>query len=603
MTMRSISKVSLLVIVVLVLAVCVPLVASAVPASGAISPDNAAAAISSLADTKWVLSSLEGSLPLPDSPVTLQFNPDGTATGSDGCNRFTTTYTQKGAALTFKQPGASTMMMCPEPVIKQATAFRAALAATTNFLANENILVLLAGDEILATFVADSQSLAGTDWEVVNFNNGRQAVVGLLPDTEIYASFGDSEVAGNAGCNQYFAGYSVDGNAIEIGTPGRTFRFCPEPPDVMDQEFEYLAALESAATYSIEGDMLWMRTAADEIAVIMKREAIIDLPAPEPTPQAPKGRVVGAQVLNIRSGPGTVFPVIGAARAGDEGEIVGRSADGRWWVVSAPRLPGGMGWVSADFVLATNAENVPVIASPPVPTPRPPTPTPVPTARPTAAPLPPPTASPDISFWADRTNINQGECATLNWSVNNVQAVWVYPLGEHYSRFPRTGQGNERVCPSTTTTYEMRVQMRDGSLNFRQVTISVAAPAPPPPPPPTANSLAGTRWDVVNYNNGKAIVTLLPDSSSSMNFGTDGQVTGSGGCNNYFASYQVTGNNISIGHPGATSRFCPEPAGVMEQETRFLAALQSAATFRIDGNRLEIQNAAGQIAIVATRAP
>jgi heat shock protein HslJ/uncharacterized protein YraI len=598
--MRNLSKFLLIVAAVLLLAVAAPLVAAAVPASGSVSPEKAAAATLTLADTNWVLSSLGGDLPLAGATVTLQFNTDGSATGSDGCNRFRTTYTQDDNSLTFKQPAASTMMMCPEPVMEQATAFMTALTATESFLSNGKILVLLAGEEILATFVTDSQSLAGTAWEVVNYNNGRQAVVGLLPDTEITANFGDSEIAGNAGCNEYFAGYTVDGDAIEIGTPGRTFRFCPEPPSVMDQEFEYLAALESAATYSIEGDMLWMRTATDEIAVIMKAKEIVDLPAPEPAPQVPMGRVVGAQVLNIRSGPGTVFPVIGAARAGDEGEIIGRSADGRWWVVSAPRLPGGKGWVSADFVLATHAENVPVIASPP--TPRPPTPTPVPTARPTAAPPPPATPSPDISFWADRTNINQGECATLNWSVNNVQAVWVYPLGEHYSRFPRTGQGNERVCPSSTRTWEMRVLMRDGSTVFRQVTINVAAPAPPPPAPPAA-PLAGTRWNVVNYNNGNAIVTLLPDSSASMDFGSDGQVTGSAGCNNYFASFSASGNNLTIGHPGATSRFCPEPPGVMEQETRILAALQSAATFRINGNSLEIKNGGGQIAIVANRAP
>ena len=41
----------------------------------------------------------------------------------------------------------------------------------------------------------------------------------------------------------------------------------------------------------------------------------------------------------------------------------------------------------------------------------------------------------------------------------------------------------------------------------------------------------------------------------------------------------------------------------MEQESAFLTALQSAATFRINGSNLEIQNAAGQIAIVANRAP
>ena len=50
----------------------------------------------------------------------------------------------------------------------------------------------------------------------------------------------------------------------------------------------------------------------------------------------------------------------------------------------APSLPGGVGWVSADFVAATNADDVPVIPSPPPP---PPTPTrvPPPTARPPTA--------------------------------------------------------------------------------------------------------------------------------------------------------------------------------------------------------------------------
>ena len=120
--------------------------------------------------------------------------------------------------------------------------------------------------------------------------------------------------------------------------------------------------------------------------MIAVKEAIVDLPAPEP--KTPTGTVTGANVLNIRSGPGTNFPVIGAARNGDTGTIVGRSQDSRWWVVDAPTLPGGMGWVSVDFVAATNADDVPVIPSPPPP---PPTPTrvPPPTARPpTATPVP-----------------------------------------------------------------------------------------------------------------------------------------------------------------------------------------------------------------------
>ncbi|HSN74885.1 MAG TPA: META domain-containing protein, partial [Anaerolineae bacterium] len=217
--------------------------------------------------------------------------------------------------------------------------------------------------------------------------------------------------------------------------------------------------------------------------------------------------------------------------------------------------------------------------------------------------------SAEIIFTADRTTIMQGECATLSWSVQNVQAVWIYPLGANYANYPQTGQGSQQVCPTTTTTYEMRVRLRDGTTQFRQVTITVNTPAPTAtavptaPPAPVPDPLTGTRWNVVNINNGSGIVSLAPGTSITMDFGTDGQVTGSSGCNTYFASFSLNGNAISIGQPGATSLFCAEPAGVMDQEQAFLAALQAAATFRVTGTTLELNTAGGQIAVVANQAP
>ena len=316
--------------------------------------------------------------------------------------------------------------------------------------------------------------------------------------------------------------------------------------------------------------------------------AVVDLPEPEPT--VPQGRVNSPQGLNIRSGPGVNFPVIGFARDGDEGEIVGRSADNRWWAAAIPTAPGGIGWASADFVIATNAENVPVIeVAPPVVI--------VPTAAPSPTPPPAPTATPvaEISFTADSTNINQGECTTLRWSVQNIQAVWVYPLGERYQSFPRTGQGSEQVCPMTTTTYEMRVLQRDGSVIFRQVTVNVAGVADP---------LAGTRWEVVNYNNGRgALVTALPDTRLTMEFGANGSLTGNSGCNSYTTSYQVNGSNITIGLPSGTQMLCESPEGIMAQEAEFLAALQSASAFTLNGSRLEMRTAGGQNAIIASQMP
>lgn len=633
-----------------------------------------------LAGTSWVMSSLGGDLPVAGTTVTLDFGGDGSVTGSDGCNRFNTTFVQSGDSLTIAQPAASTMMACSASIMSQAATFMDALARTSTFTAIGNQLILMDGNEILATFVAVSQDLADTMWEVTAYNNGREAVVGLLDGTQITAKFDmENMVSGNAGCNDYFAGFTVNDSAISIEPPATTFRFCESPAGVMEQEAEYLAALESAATYDVEGNQLQMRTADDQLAVLMKRKFEVDFP--EPAPSVPWGRVTAPAGINVRSGPGVNFPVVGSAAYNDEGEIVGRNADSTWWAVSAPSLPDGIGWVSADFVIATDVEDVPVIqvAPPPAPEPTavpPATPTPVPpaTATPTAqisfsadratidqgqcATLqwnaqnvqavwvypqgrphyryprslqgtervcPPatttyemrilrrdggtetrqvtitvnPTAEPQISFWADSTSIEQGQCTRLRWDVQNVQAVWVYPQGADFNRYPRVGQDSERVCPNTTTTYEMRVQLRDGSTVFRQVTINVTAPPPPPAP---ANPLAGTRWNVVQFNTGAGISTLIGGSRINVEFGGNGQVTGNSGCNTFSGSYQVNGNRLSVGQLGGGMMNCPEPEGVMQQEAEFLTTLQSAATFRIDGNRLEIQNGAGQIAVIANRA-
>jgi heat shock protein HslJ len=694
--MNRFLKFSILLIGLLVLAGC-----SNVSAAPESTPTPEAAV--GLAGTNWVLSGLNGDLPLPDTTVTLQFDSDGNVTGTDGCNQFNTTFVQDGSSLTIAQPAATTMMACQADVMAQASTYMQTLARTTSFSASPRQLVLQQGNQIIATFVATSQELAGTSWEVISYNNGRDAVVSLLTGSEIDADFGtDATVSGSAGCNNYFAGFAAADGTIEIDMPGSTMRMCDEPPGIMEQEIEFLAALTSAATYNIQGNLLEMRTADDQIALILTRKLMVDLPEPEPN--LPWGRVSSANGLNVRSGPGVNFPVIGTAANNDEGEIIGRSADNRWWAVAVPTTPGGIGWVSTDFVIAINVENVPVLEAPAPPPVQPPPvqPPATPTARPPATATPVteisfsadqttidqgqctvlrwsatnaeaiwinpstdlfdrtprpsqgsqqvcpsvtttyqmrvsqrngaidlrevtitvrPSATPEaqISFWADRTTINQGECTRIYWHVENVEGVWVYPQGERFDRFPRTGQDSERVCPNSTTTYEMRVLMRDGSIVFRQVTINVnqvatATPVPPtatavpptavPPtatPAPVSNPLAGTSWSAVQINTGAGISTLLEGTSATASFSADGQVSGNAGCNTFNAGYQVNGNALSINQPSSTSALCPDPEGLMEQEFQFLNALQSAATFTLEGNTLTILNASGQIAAILSR--
>jgi heat shock protein HslJ len=59
----------------------------------------------------------------------------------------------------------------------------------------------------------------------------------LVPGTLITAEFNEEGVvAGSSGCNNYIAGYEVDGDRItfESGSAATTRMMCPEP--VMEQE-------------------------------------------------------------------------------------------------------------------------------------------------------------------------------------------------------------------------------------------------------------------------------------------------------------------------------------------------------------------------------
>jgi heat shock protein HslJ len=169
---------------------------------------------------------------------------------------------------------ASTMMMCEQAVMDQESAFLNALGMAKTFAIDGEQLTLTGGDGAkLAIFAAQSQELAGSNWEVTAYNNGNQAVVGVLEGTTLTASFGeDGSLSGNSGCNQYTGTYKVDGNQITIGPLASTMMMCSDPAEVMDQEAQFLAALQSAASYEIEGNVLQLRTADDALAGMFNRK-------------------------------------------------------------------------------------------------------------------------------------------------------------------------------------------------------------------------------------------------------------------------------------------------------------------------------------------
>jgi anionic cell wall polymer biosynthesis LytR-Cps2A-Psr (LCP) family protein/uncharacterized protein YraI len=76
-------------------------------------------------------------------------------------------------------------------------------------------------------------------------------------------------------------------------------------------------------------------------------------PLPSPTPSAvlsARVTVPRGDVVNLRSGPGLTFRVIGRLFALQSAQIIGRSSDGRWWQVRAGR---STAWVAAGIVRTT----------------------------------------------------------------------------------------------------------------------------------------------------------------------------------------------------------------------------------------------------------
>lgn len=106
-------------------------------------------------------------------------------------------------------------------------------------------------------------------------------------------------------------------------------------------------------------------------------------------------------------------------------------------------------------------------------------------------------------------------------------------------------------------------------------------------------------WRVteIRYENGEMRETL-PNTRVSAVFSAKGRVSGSAGCNKYFAAFSASGTNIKIGPAASTKMFCAFPEGVMAQESAFLRGLENVAKFRLKNGQMEMLDLEGKTALV-----
>ena len=91
--------------------------------------------------------------------------------------------------------------------------------------------------------------------------------------------------------------------------------------------------------------------------------------------------------------------------------------------------------------------------------------------------------------------------------------------------------------------------------------------------PKSAFKLAGSEWRLEDL----AGASVIEKSRVTLAFPEAGKVAGNGSCNRFFGPAGIDGGAIKLGPLGSSRMACPE--AVMNQETKYLEALQAAERF------------------------
>ncbi len=344
------------------------------------------------------------------------------------------------------------------------------------------VLILVIAAIVTAYFLARGRGTAQAGIPVVVITapvSGSQVQVGVPVTIQATAS----DPAGVKRMELWVSGAKTAESIspVEQGQPTLTasFQWTPEAPGSYTLEIR---------AYNQQGEV--------NTPTMVTVTAVGDLAAttatPTPTPATPTPTIPTAPTLktltdlNVRSGPGLVYDLIGLLPAGASAEVTGRSEDQQWWQIRFAPAANGVGWVSADpaYASTVNTGGVPVLPAPPSPTPSP-TPTGTPTDTPTATAVPAtftPTLTPTptgtatatgeatvIQFNVSPSTIQGGECVTISWNVTGVREIYFQGEGV-------TGTGNLVDCPRETETYVLRVVLLDGSERREERTVVVEDP-------------------------------------------------------------------------------------------------------------------------------
>jgi len=131
--------------------------------------------------------------------------------------------------------------------------------------------------EATATPSESVATLENTSWQLASFGAFGMEIP-VIADSLITLEFSaDGEVGGSGGCNSYSGVYQVQNDTLLFSEIVSTLIACVDE-DVMQQEIDYLAALQVADRFVIAGDTLtiWYDSSSGMLTFIQNVSSIPD---------------------------------------------------------------------------------------------------------------------------------------------------------------------------------------------------------------------------------------------------------------------------------------------------------------------------------------
>ena len=131
----------------------------------------------------------------------------------------------------------------------------------------------------------------------------------------------------------------------------------------------FLAGCSSPApTNTLLQPTVAIQSLPTQVVTLSNDTPVPTTPTPSPeviVPDGPKVILKGDEFVNLRSGPGTRFPIILRADNGSSFVVLASSPKGEWLLLSTPDIPGGQAWVYIEYTDYDLTEHALPIATPP----------------------------------------------------------------------------------------------------------------------------------------------------------------------------------------------------------------------------------------------